>query len=231
MHHTLFWLHNRCIEHLLQEKDEDTEIWLSYVQIYCETITDLLSTRSAPSDSHSYTSSTETVNQPISLSIRENNGGKGVYVDGLSKHRLTSLDDLTEVLQVGDLNRCTASTNMNEFSSRSHAVLMVEIIVKGDKTVVISSAESTEAVSTDSPPPVGCMTMHSTLFLVDLAGSERASASEGKGLVRQEEAKSINLSLSALGKVTSCSCCCDERTYYSGRLPSHNSHHSLLTGR
>jgi len=189
---------------LLQEKDEDTEIWLSYVQIYCETITDLLSSRSASSDSHSYTSSTETVNQPISLSIRENNGGKGVYVDGLSKHRLTSLDDLREVLQVGDLNRCTASTNMNEFSSRSHAALMVEIIVKGDQTVVNSSAESTaEVVSSDSPPPVGCMTMQSTLFLVDLAGSERASASEGKGLIRQEEAKSINLSLSALGTVAS----------------------------
>ena len=186
---------------MLQEKDEDTEIWLSYVQIYCETITDLLSSRSAPSDSHSYTSSTETVNQPISLSIRENNAGKGVYVDGLSKHRLTSLDDLRVVLQVGDLNRCTASTNMNEFSSRSHAALMVEIIVKGDQTVVISSAESTaEVVSTS---PVGCMTMQSTLFLVDLAGSERASASEGKGFVRQEEAKSINLSLSALGKIAS----------------------------
>jgi hypothetical protein len=47
------------------------------------------------------------------------------------------------------------------------------------------------------------MTIQSTLFLVDLAGSERASASEGKGLVRQEEAKSINLSLSALGTVAS----------------------------
>jgi len=114
------------------------------------------------------------------------------------------LDDLREVLQMGDLNRCTASTNMNEFSSRSHAALMVEIIVKGDQTVVNSSAESTaEVVSTDSPPSVGCMTMQSTLFLVDLAGSERASASEGKGLVRQEEAKSINLSLSALGTVAS----------------------------
>ena len=199
MHHTLLLPHNRCIEHLLQEKDEDTEIWLSYVQIYCETITDLLSTRSSPSDVYSDASSTAADNQSISLNIRENNGGKGVYVDGLSKHRLTSLDDLREVLQVGDRNRCTASTNMNEFSSRSHAALMVEIIVKSDKTVVASSTESA-TVSTDSPPPVtGCMTMQSTLFLVDLAGSERASASEGKGLVRQEEAKAINLSLSALG--------------------------------
>lgn len=40
----------------------------------------------------------------------------------------------------------------------------------------------------------------STLMLVDLAGSERAAASEGKSSLRLEEAKAINLSLSALGK-------------------------------
>jgi len=184
---------------LLQEKDEDTEIWLSYLQIYCETITDLLSTRSSASDGYSDGSFIEMDSRLSSLNIREKIGGKeGVYVDGLSKHRLNSLEDLREVLRIGDFNRCTASTNMNEFSSRSHVALMVEIILKGDK-----SAAAVTSSSSDSLPaaPIGVGCIQSTLFLVDLAGSERASASEGKGLVRLEEAKAINLSLSALGTV------------------------------
>jgi hypothetical protein len=84
------------------------------------------------------------------LSIRERNGQ--VFVEGLSKIQITNVNDLEEVLVNGDLNRKTASTNMNDTSSRSHAALIITIIMKEEEiNGVISYRES-------------------TLVIVDLAG-------------------------------------------------------------
>ena len=149
-------------------------IWASYVQIYCEAVSDLL-TSSSPSEGEKQ------------LSIREKNGQ--VFVEGLSKFPVTSVDDLWILLSRGDENRNTATTNMNETSSRSHAALMIQVIIKDD-----SSSATQNTVGTHR---------ESTLMLVDLAGSERASASEGRDYMRLEEAKAINLSLSALGNCMS----------------------------
>lgn len=121
------------------------------------------------------------------LSIREKNGQ--VFVEGLSKFPVTSVEDLWILLSRGDENRNTASTNMNETSSRSHAALMIQVIIKDD-----SSSASAATLGTHR---------ESTLMLVDLAGSERASASDGRDYMRLEEAKAINLSLSALGNCMS----------------------------
>lgn len=190
----------RCIERILQYKDtSQCEIWASYLQIYCETITDLLwqpNSNSEPVDGISYG-----FNQPLQL--RERNGQLGgstsstaVYVEGLTRYAIQSVDDLTELLRRGDLNRSTAATNMNETSSRSHAVLIVKVLTP-DTTATPGTMPS------EGPAGAPQSYRESTLMLVDLAGSERASASEGRSYLRSEEARAINLSLSALGNCMS----------------------------
>jgi tRNA(Met) C34 N-acetyltransferase TmcA len=85
------------------------------------------------------------------LLIRERSYGQ-VYVEGLSSYNIKSLIDLRAVLDRGDANRYTASTNINETSSRSHAALIIK---------VVSPADSEK------------QRQESSLTLVDLAGSER----------------------------------------------------------
>lgn len=165
----------RCVEQILRDKTEQCEVWASYLQIYCETITDLLWQNGFDENV-----TDNNYDQSRPLAIRERSDGHGVVcVEGLSKFSINNLEDLWDLLQKGDKNRATASTNMNETSSRSHAVLIIKIIIK-DNNSSVSYRES-------------------TLMLVDLAGSERATASEGRVAMRLEEAKAINLSLSALG--------------------------------
>jgi hypothetical protein len=155
----------RCLAHLLANKPSNMELWATYVQIYCEQLTDLLS-----------------LDARSQLSIREKGDGSEVFLDGAAKHRIDTLDDLHTILQHGDENRATAATNCNETSSRSHAVLQLSALI-----IEEGSSSAREG----------------RLVLVDLAGSERASASSGRAFQRTEEARSINLSLSALGNVMS----------------------------
>jgi kinesin family member 5 len=207
----------RCIERLLQKGSEaNCEVYASYLQIYCETITDLLWQTSNnindpdfngnPTAGASFGAGGNTA----SLALRDKGDGSGVFVDGLSRYKLTSSEDLAELLSRGDSLRATASTNMNETSSRSHAVLILKIILKDDVTTAAigppppsSSSSSSSSSSGASGNVLPVSYKESMLMLVDLAGSERAHASEGKHAARLEEAKAINLSLSALGNCMS----------------------------
>lgn len=112
-----------------------------------------------------------------SLEIRRDKDGR-VEVPNLIKESVTSIEEVMVLLKRGNSNRATATTEMNEHSSRSHMVLSVDV-------------ES----------GVGKSSMNKgTLYLVDLAGSERVRKSnvEGENL---KEAGFINKSLSALGNV------------------------------
>ncbi len=94
----------RCIEDLLSAtKEGDGVLTVSYLQIYCEMITDLLDNDA-------------TMDGDNQLSIREKHGG--VYVEGLQQSSLRSMSDFNSVLNRGDANRVTAETNMNATSSR-----------------------------------------------------------------------------------------------------------------
>ena len=158
----------RCMEQILRETHGTVEVRVSYLQIYCETVGDLLN----PDMAH--------------LSIRERSGGT-VYVENISSARVASLEDLEDMLHKGDANRSTAATLKNATSSRSHAALIVNLnIPDGDDS----------SSSSSNGKQVSCK--EASLVLVDLAGSERHEASAGRYL-RLEEAKAINLSLSALG--------------------------------
>jgi kinesin family protein C2/C3 len=111
-----------------------------------------------------------------SLEIRRNEDGR-IEVPNLTREKVNSIDDVMELLKRGNGNRATASTDMNEHSSRSHMVLAVD---------VYSGVESQRNKG--------------TLFLVDLAGSERVRRSNVQGQ-ELKEAGFINKSLSALGNV------------------------------
>lgn len=119
----------------------------------------------------------DTPDQPPELKIKED-PKRGTYVEGLNSISIVSEEEMMAVLCTGETMRHVASTNLNKHSSRSHSICIIEIVQK---------------YPNDSE-------RRGILNLVDLAGSERVSKSHAQGEAL-EEAKKINYSLSALGKV------------------------------
>jgi len=112
-----------------------------------------------------------------SLEVRRNQDGR-IEVPGLTKEKVNSITEVMELLKKGNGNRATAATDMNQHSSRSHMVLIVDVYSG------IGESQQNKG----------------TLFLVDLAGSERVRKSKVEG-DQLKEAGFINKSLSALGNV------------------------------
>ncbi|XP_037088906.1 kinesin-like protein unc-104 [Pollicipes pollicipes] len=147
--------------------DAQISVEVSYMEIYCERVRDLLNPKNK---SH--------------LRVREH-PLLGPYVEDLSKMAVTSYEDIRDLMDQGNKARTVAATNMNETSSRSHAVFT---IIFAQKTCDPVSGVETEKVS--------------KISLVDLAGSERADSTGAKG-TRLKEGANINKSLTTLGKVIS----------------------------
>ncbi|CAI8050074.1 Kinesin-like protein Klp98A [Geodia barretti] len=139
---------------------------LSYLEIYNEKVRDLLAGGKAGP----------------ALRIREH-PREGPYVEGLSQHAVHDYTGVACLLTAGNSLRATASTKMNDSSSRSHAIF----------TLTMTQAVLECGVPSET---------RSKLHLVDLAGSERASATGAEG-VRLKEGSSINKSLVCLGTVIS----------------------------
>ncbi|XP_051517535.1 kinesin-like protein KIF1C isoform X2 [Myxocyprinus asiaticus] len=160
-------------EDLFQRTNENTDPELSYsvevsfMEIYCERVRDLLNPKSKGA-----------------LRVREH-PIMGPYVEDLSKLAVTSYDDIRDLMDAGNKARTVAATNMNETSSRSHAVF----------TIVFTQRRRDQLTNLDTEKV-------SKVSLVDLAGSERADSSGAKG-VRLKEGANINKSLTTLGKVIS----------------------------
>ena len=112
------------------------------------------------------------------LKIKES-PSKGIYVEGLSEVYLSTVEDFDDYLQLAQQNRIVSGTKLNHYSSRSHSIMILEVTQSFTKENLLKKG---------------------TLNLVDLAGSEKVSKT---GVVGEtlEEAKKINLSLSALGNV------------------------------
>ena len=115
-----------------------------------------------------------------SLRVREN-PQSGPYVEGLSVHKVTSADEINGLMEIGNAARTVAATNMNDTSSRSHALF----------TIKFTQASFVAGIPAEKS---------SKLNLVDLAGSERTSSTGATGL-RLKEGGSINKSLTTLGIV------------------------------
>ncbi|XP_032249750.1 kinesin-like protein KIF1B isoform X8 [Phoca vitulina] len=140
---------------------------VSYMEIYCERVRDLLNPKNK---GH--------------LRVREH-PLLGPYVEDLSKLAVTSYTDIADLMDAGNKARTVAATNMNETSSRSHAVFTIVFTQKKHDTETNLSTEKVSKIS-----------------LVDLAGSERADSTGAKG-TRLKEGANINKSLTTLGKVIS----------------------------
>nr|XP_046205768.1 kinesin-like protein KIFC3 isoform X2 [Oncorhynchus gorbuscha] len=179
--------------------DWDFKITVSMVEIYNETLRNLLGD-----------------NQGEKLDIKMNPDGSGqLYVPGLTEFTVQSPEDINRVFELGHMNRATACTNLNEHSSRSHALLIITVA-----GINFSTGHRTQGVHTHThtipvPDIVHTHTETDTqsfrilslytpllgkLNLVDLAGSERIAKSGAEGS-RLREAQCINKSLSALGDV------------------------------
>lgn len=144
-------------------EEREFSIRASFLEIYREQLRDLLS----PS--------------ATKLAIREDK--KRIWVEGLSEEYVSCADDVLDLIQSGEKLRATASTKMNETSSRSHSVMMIRVMSKG-----IEGSSG------------GARPLDATLNLIDLAGSERISKTGATGTTLAE-AQKINQSLSALGNV------------------------------
>lgn len=132
----------------------------SMVEIYMEKIRDLIDV------------------SRVNLSIREDKA-RGIYIEDISEYYVSSKEEIMELIRIGSENRIQASTNMNENSSRSHSIFIINVHQLNGKD---GSAKN------------------SKLVLVDLAGSEKISKTGATGLTL-EEAKTINKSLTTLGMV------------------------------
>ena len=150
-------------------------LYLSFIQIYLESIQDLLEPEAKD------------------IKIRED-PEKGVYLEGVQWVRCSSPNECAEIFHMGEKNRATGSTKMNEHSSRSHAILILRI----ERSIKVTTKAKVKNIKQTTDRIITC----SHLYLVDLAGSERVKKT-GATLMRLEEAKKINASLLALGNVIS----------------------------
>ncbi|ODQ65089.1 kinesin-domain-containing protein [Nadsonia fulvescens var. elongata DSM 6958] len=150
----------------LASKNVSCTVRVSYFEVYNEQVRDLLS------------------KDPRKLKVRES-PMDGPYVENLSEYTVKNFADVKKYLFQGNRTRATATTNMNDTSSRSHAVFTVVI-----KQIIFD--EAFEAIEEKL----------ARLRFVDLAGSERANSTGATG-VRLREGSNINKSLTTLGRVIS----------------------------
>uniref|UniRef100_K7FWU8 Kinesin-like protein n=1 Tax=Pelodiscus sinensis TaxID=13735 RepID=K7FWU8_PELSI len=148
------------------EGDTRFLVRVSYLEIYNEEVRDLLGK-----------------DQTQRLEVKER-PDVGVYIKDLSAYVVNNADDMDRIMTLGHKNRSVGATNMNEHSSRSHAIF----------TITIECSE--KGVDGNMHVRMG------KLHLVDLAGSERQTKTGATGQ-RLKEATKINLSLSTLGNVIS----------------------------
>lgn len=153
-----------------RSEEKQTEITLSYLEIYNETIRDLL----VPGGSKG------------GLMLRED-ANQAVSVAGLSSHKPQDVQEVMDMIVKGNEYRTISPTAANATSSRSHAVLQINV------------AQKDRNASVNEPHTMA------TLSIIDLAGSERASATKNRG-ERLIEGANINKSLLALGSCINALC-------------------------
>jgi kinesin family protein 1 len=161
-------LFDRIEELKLNDASMQLTVEVSYMEIYCERVRDLLNPK----------------NKNNNLKVREH-PIMGPYVEDLSKLVVKEYMDIHRLIDEGNKARTVAATNMNETSSRSHAVFTVIFTQKRHDAQTDLNTERVSKIS-----------------LVDLAGSERANSTGAQG-TRLKEGANINKSLTTLGKVIS----------------------------
>jgi kinesin family protein 1 len=146
------------------------KVVVSFCEIYQEAVIDLLRQPGASPAKESR------------LRVREHKT-TGPYVEGLAQLTVNSYADIAAAMERGGMARTVGATNMNESSSRSHAIFTVTITTTAFDPATRSGMDKT-----------------ARMCLVDLAGSERQDSTGATG-IRLKEASMINTSLSTLGRV------------------------------
>ncbi|KAG5975074.1 hypothetical protein E4U55_007898 [Claviceps digitariae] len=154
-----------------RSQEKTTELSLSYLEIYNETIRDLLVPGGSPA---------------AGLMLREDSN-QAVTVSGLTSHHPKNVQEVMDMLIQGNEYRTVSPTEANATSSRSHAVLQINVAQK-DRNADVHEPHTM-----------------ATLSIIDLAGSERASVTKNRG-VRLTEGANINKSLLALGSCINALC-------------------------
>ncbi|GFN97153.1 kinesin-like protein kif16b [Plakobranchus ocellatus] len=162
---------NALFSRLTENSSASYQVKVSYLEIYNERVRDLLKQTTNNNNKSTH-----------NLRVREH-PRDGPYVQDLSKHTVINYNAIADLMSKGNANRTTASTNMNDTSSRSHAIF----------TISFTQARFLDGVPSER---------QSKIHLVDLAGSERADATGATGQ-RLKEGGSINKSLVSLGNVIS----------------------------
>ena len=144
------------------------KIKLCYLEIYNENIKDLL------------------LNGNDNLDLRED-PNRGIIINNITEIEVKSAEHILSILKMGNKNRTTESTNANETSSRSHAILQI----------LVSYKEKNSGITYEIK--------FGKLSLIDLAGSERASMTQNQG-IRLFEGANINRSLLSLGNCIKALC-------------------------
>lgn len=168
-------------ERIEDSRDQyDTNIEVTFVEIYCEIIRDLLS------DDYPKT-------QTGGLNLLKT-GPTTVTVAKATRKHPENVDELMTWVAMGQARRSTEKTECNNTSSRSHAVLQIAVQRRDKRSEIdMEKASITQTTST------------ATLSIIDLAGSERAAATANNGQ-RLKEGANINKSLLALSEVIGALC-------------------------
>src|SRR6201996_2527443 len=149
----------------VEDRNLTFTVEVSYLEIYNERVRDLLNPATKGN-----------------LRVREH-PSTGPYVEDLAKLAVRSFAEIENLMDEGNKARTVAATNMNETSSRSHAVFTLTLTQKRHDAETNMDTEKVSRIS-----------------LVDLAGSERATSTGATG-ARLKEGAEINRSLSTLGRV------------------------------
>ena len=153
------------IENVRNDKSLKCTVEVSYLEIYNERVRDLLNPTTKGN-----------------LKVREH-PSTGPYVEDLASLVVRSFEEVENLMDEGNKARTVAATNMNETSSRSHAVFTLTLTQRRHDDMTNVDTEKVAKIS-----------------LVDLAGSERATSTGATG-ARLKEGAEINRSLSTLGRV------------------------------
>ncbi|KAF7456519.1 kinesin-like protein [Cryptosporidium felis] len=160
---------NNIFELLAQSEHEDKDVYVSFFEIYCDKLYDLLN------------------NQKL-VSAMENSK-REVVVKDLTERLIKTREDLLAVISKGLEYRRTAQNSMNDMSSRSHAILQIEI-----RSRILTVTKESSLQSPHSPKFV----TYGKMVFIDLAGSERGADTVHSTRQTQQDGAGINRSLLAL---------------------------------
>ncbi|KAM9262617.1 kinesin-like protein KIF27 isoform 1-T1 [Morus bassanus] len=166
-------------QHISENHNIDFHVKVSYIEVYKEELRDLLELETSVKELH----------------IREDEKGNTVIV-GAKEFQVECADEVISLLESGNAARHTGTTQMNEHSSRSHAIFTISICQQQSA----ESQKNTDAAQDSSWKSVQMIA--SKFHFVDLAGSERVTKTGNTG-ERFKESIQINSGLLALGNVIS----------------------------